>query len=50
MQKPPDLRLVVMSATGDHQLVEKRIPYFGHEGSDASGWKIFLVATHGKDS
>ena len=27
MQKTPDLRLVLMSATGDHNLVEERIPY-----------------------
>ena len=27
MQKSPDLRLVLMSATGDHQLVEKPIAY-----------------------
>ena len=26
MQKTPDLRLVLMSATGDHQLVRDRIP------------------------
>ena len=27
MQKTPDLRLVLMSATGDHQLVRDRIPH-----------------------
>ena len=27
MQKTPDLRLVLMSATGDHKLVRERIPY-----------------------
>ena len=27
MQKTPDLRLVLMSATGDHNLVRERIPY-----------------------
>ena len=26
-QKTPDLRLVLMSATGDHQLVRDRIPH-----------------------
>ena len=27
MQKTADLRLVLMSATGDHNLVRERIPY-----------------------
>ena len=53
MQKTPDLRLVLMSATGDHQLVRDRIPHCQRlvmKGVMHQVRRYFVVATHGKDT
>ena len=44
MQKTADLRLVLMSATGDHNLVlseNSTLPTVGTEGCDAQGSNMF---------
>ena len=51
MQKTPDLRLVLMSATGDHKLVRERMPHCQQlvmTGSHALREEIFSCTAHGQ--